>query len=222
PVYPANYRIPNQIVVGASDFTDWMWHQYGAASNVKSNFGVKSVDLAAPGELVYTTTARGDCTLCTTSTKPEDWYSFVNGTSASAAFVSGVAALVKSRHPEDNVFLLRRRILESVDKRDNLSYYVATSGRLDAASAITIDLVTSTPILSKVKYKAGAEKMILFGEGIVEGAYAVVGDKSYATRIKGEQVVATVPSAQLPPGTPVRIRILNPDGGTSAARILTR
>jgi subtilisin family serine protease len=222
PVYPANYRLPNQIVAGASDFTDWLWHQYGAPSNVRSSYGVRTVDLAAPGELVYTTAARGDCPLCSPSTTPEDWYSFVDGTSASAAFVSGVAALVKTRYPDDNLFLLRRRIIESVDERDSLRDYVATSGRLNAASALSVELTTSHPSLNKVKYKIGAEKMILFGEGIAEAAYVIVGNGSYATRVKGEQIIATVPATRLPIGTPVPIRILNPDGGVSPPRVFTR
>jgi subtilisin family serine protease len=51
PVYPANYRLPNMIVVAASDSTD------GLGSF--SNYGSDSVDLAAPGVNVLSSTPPG-------------------------------------------------------------------------------------------------------------------------------------------------------------------
>lgn len=225
PVYPASYKLPNQIVVAASDFNDEIWHLYGKPSAVKSAYGGETVHLAAPGSLVFTTSARGDCLLCTTSEDPDQWYRYTDGTSASAAFVSGVAALVKSHYPESNATLLRRRILESVDSRERLRGFVATGGRLNAEGALTIELTVSRPVITKLKYKIGAERLLVFGEGIESGAVVVIGKKAYRTKLKGENplpYLAGVPAAELPIGIPVHVTVRNPDGGTSPAYTITR
>ncbi|HJZ67802.1 MAG TPA: S8 family serine peptidase, partial [Blastocatellia bacterium] len=94
-IYPASYGLPNQIVVAASDNNDEIWHPLGDPYTIRSGFGPKSVDLAAPGVSVLTTEAHGNCFLCSQETDPSKWYTCADGTSISAAFVSGVAALVK-------------------------------------------------------------------------------------------------------------------------------
>ena len=75
PYYPADYDIPGLISVAA------------IAPNSSlakiSNFGKKSVDIAAPGEQIY-------------STLPGYSAGFMTGTSQATAFVSGVAALALS------------------------------------------------------------------------------------------------------------------------------
>ncbi len=49
PIYPANYRLPNMIVVAASNSNDGLWPT--------SNHSATKVDLAAPGSSVYSATS---------------------------------------------------------------------------------------------------------------------------------------------------------------------
>lgn len=113
--YPSNYNLPNVISVAALDRTDSM------ASF--SNFGVKTVHIAAPG---------GDIL----STWLNDAYRDASGTSMAAPHVSGVAALILAAEPNMSVAKLRERILGSVDKLPALEGKVATGGRLCAAQAL--------------------------------------------------------------------------------------
>ncbi|MDT4967431.1 MAG: hypothetical protein QOJ64_2168 [Acidobacteriota bacterium] len=78
PRYPASFELPNVLAVGASDRTEQLasW----------SNWNIKDVTLNAPGVNILTTKAGGD-------------YQLIDGTSASAAFVTGVAGLIKTLRP---------------------------------------------------------------------------------------------------------------------------
>jgi len=222
-IYPASYQMPNQIVVAASDYNDEMWHPPFSQFPLNSGFGPHTVDLAAPGVSVLSTRARGACPTCSTSDNPADWYSRADGTSVSAALVSGVAALVKSKYPDDNAVLLKRRILAGVDVLAALSPYVITGGRLNADGALKAVITFSHPELTSVKYKGGGEKLFLYGTGIVKGATAVVGRTGFPAKAKGsDKFLARVPKSALPSGTPVSIKLRNPDGGESQPITLTR
>ena len=78
PVYPAGFALPNVISVAAAG-------KNGELAPF-SNYG-DSVDVAAPGVDIF-------------STKPGNSYGYGNGTSYSAAFVTGIAALLKSSREE--------------------------------------------------------------------------------------------------------------------------
>jgi subtilisin family serine protease len=221
-IYPSAYQMPNQIVVAASDYNDEMWHQPFIPLPLTSGFGKHTVDLAAPGVGILSTAARGNCGLCSTSSDPADWYTRADGTSVAAALVSGVAALVKSKYPNDNAVLLKRRILAGVDVLDSLQPYVITGGRLNAAGALTAVITASQPVLTSIKYKAGSEKLFLFGRDIEKGATAVVGSTAYSTKPKAGKFLARVPKSTFPSGVGVQIKLRNPDGGESQAITFTR
>jgi subtilisin family serine protease len=224
-VYPGAYQLDNEIVTAASQYNDEIWHPPFEPTIVLSGYGKNSVHLAAPGMAVFTTSARGQCSACTQSTNPDDWYGSIDGTSAAAAYVSGVAALVKSRYPDEYVTVLKRRILESVDVRESLQRFVKTGGRLNAYGALTIEISITPPLLTQLKYKTNTGKLFLYGEGIQQGAYALVGTSRYKSKFKGgdqSRVVSTVPESAFPSGAPVQIRLLNPDGGLSQALSFSR
>ncbi len=115
PHYPSNYKLPNVISVAALDRKDQL------ASF--SNYGAKSVHIAAPGREIL-------------STWLNDGYEEHSGTSMATPFVAGVAALVLSVEPNLTVTQLRERLLDSVDKIDSLRGKVSTGGRLNAARAV--------------------------------------------------------------------------------------
>jgi subtilisin family serine protease len=66
----------------------------------------------------------------------------VKGTSISAAFVSGAAALLLARNPTLRSANLRAAILNNVDPLENLRNYVATGGRLNIAAALASEAAT--------------------------------------------------------------------------------
>lgn len=115
PRYPAGYNLGNVISVAATDRND--------ALAQFSNYGAKSVHLAAPGKDILTTALGND-------------YAEHSGTSLAAPVVAGVAALVLSVHPNLSVDQLRSLLLESVDKLPGLRGKVATGGRINAAKAV--------------------------------------------------------------------------------------
>jgi len=115
PYYPASYRALNVISVAATDQTD------GLASF--SNYGLTSVQIAAPGKDILTT-ALGD------------EYEQHSGTSMAAPIVTGVAALTLSAHPNLSVAQLRSLLLQSVDRLPGLRGKVSTAGRINAAKAV--------------------------------------------------------------------------------------
>jgi subtilisin family serine protease len=224
-IYPASYRLPNQIVVAASDFNDEIWRPVNDPYTVQTGFGPNSVDLAAPGVSVLTTEARGNCFLCTQETDPSKWYTCADGTSISAAFVSGVAGLVKSRYPDDSAIIMKRRIMAGVQVNDGLRDFVISGGRLSAIGALQAQVKIAPPTLQEISYKAKTEKFIVYGSGMQQGLTVVVANKGYPAKPRsddGTVFLARVPSSAVPSGTPVPVKLRNPDGGESKVIMLTR
>lgn len=92
PFYPASYEVPNIISVGSIDCRGEL------ASH--SNFGANSVDILAPGEGIY-------------STLPNNTYGFNSGTSMAAPQVSGAILLMKQQYPNDDIYTLKRKLLQN-------------------------------------------------------------------------------------------------------------
>jgi thermitase len=115
PHYPSNYDLPNVISVAALDNTD--------ALTSFSNFGVKTVHIAAPGKDILSTWLGND-------------YREASGTSMAAPQIAGVAALILASEPDLTVQELRARILRSVDKLPGLNGKVESGGRINAAKAL--------------------------------------------------------------------------------------
>ncbi len=115
PHYPSNYDLPNVISVAALDRSDELAGF--------SNFGVKTVHIAAPGKEILSTWLGDD-------------YREASGTSMATPYVSGVAALIVANEPGISMAQLRQRILGTADEIDSLKGKVATGGRVCAANAL--------------------------------------------------------------------------------------
>ena len=120
PFFPANSELGNVISVAAVDEFDQL--------APFSNYGVRTVDIAAPGVGIL-------------STVPGGQFRHDNGTSMAAPFVSGVAALIASIAPDATALEIRDAILKSVDLIPALNNRVATGGRLNAFNAVTRDTI---------------------------------------------------------------------------------
>jgi thermitase len=94
-----------------------------------SNFGAKTVDLAAPGVRIVSTRAPlGGAA----STGEVGLYT---GTSPAAAQVSGAAALLKTKHPEWTAKDIKARLMKTVDSLPGLK--CASGGRLNLSRALS-------------------------------------------------------------------------------------
>ncbi|HYG09699.1 MAG TPA: S8 family serine peptidase [Pyrinomonadaceae bacterium] len=118
PHYPSNYDLPNVLSVAALTRTD--------ALARFSNYGAKTVHIAAPGAEIM-------------STWPGNQYEEHSGTSMATPVVSGVAALILSVNPDLSMTDLRKRLLDTVDKLPALDGKVSSGGRVNAASAVRAD-----------------------------------------------------------------------------------
>ena len=90
-----------------------------------SNYGAESVDLAAPGVEIYSTTSDSDYS-----------YEEYQGTSMAAPHVAGVLSLMRGLKPDWTTLQIREQLLEAVDPLDSLEGLVATGGRLNAFNSI--------------------------------------------------------------------------------------
>ena len=121
-LYPQSFNLDNIIVVGASNINDerWISDQLEA-----SNYSSTIVDLFAPGVNIYTT-----------SKNSTQAYKYDTGTSMSAPFVTGVAALIWSVEPNLTATQVKNRIMQNVDPIPALSNLCVSGGRLNAQKAL--------------------------------------------------------------------------------------
>ncbi len=112
PIYPASYELPNVISVAASDSSDDM------ASF--SNYGVTSVDLAAPGVGIVSTYLAGET-------------SSLSGTSMACPHVAGALTLYAGIDPDVTPEEAKQLLLQSVDEVADLVGQVVSGGRLNVS-----------------------------------------------------------------------------------------
>jgi subtilisin family serine protease len=119
PHYPSGFDSPHIVSVAATDHND----RYSSFTN----WGATTVDLAAPGEFVWTTGIGNS-------------YGWANGTSLSAPHVTGAAALLFSAFPHLTALEVKARLLGSVDPIGhigaNAAFPTLTNGRLNVRNAL--------------------------------------------------------------------------------------
>lgn len=120
-LFPARYNEDNIISVGASDENGNIWRE-SLFNRIGSNYNDKDVDLLAPGVNIQTIGLNG--------------LEKNTGTSMSSAYVSGVAALIKSEYKDITPLEIKNIIIKSVNKNKSLKKKVLSSGILDANKAL--------------------------------------------------------------------------------------
>jgi thermitase len=115
PIYPASYADSNILAVAASTDEDTL------ASF--SNYGSTAVDVAAPGDEIFSTYLGGG-------------YKYLSGTSMAAPYAAGTAAMLRKQESDATYGELRKAIRQKVDKPPALAGKVAYDGRLNVQKAL--------------------------------------------------------------------------------------
>jgi subtilisin family serine protease len=115
PSYPASHPGTSVISVAATDRSNRL--------ATFSNYGATSVDLAAPGAAILSTT-------------PNNSYASYSGTSMATPHVTGTVALLAAANPQATAAQIRTAILSSTTPVAGLAGKVATGGLLNAAAAL--------------------------------------------------------------------------------------
>jgi subtilisin family serine protease len=123
--YPSSYDLDNIIAVAYSTRNDEL--------NQWSNYGITSVDIAAPGTHIL-------------STMPSNSYQFIGGTSMAAPHVAGLAALIKSHDFSLTYTEIKDRILSNGDPIASMTGKLLTGARINAYRAIDVQKVYSLTI----------------------------------------------------------------------------
>ena len=114
PTYPSAYNFANQLNIAATTFDDYMISF--------SNFGSRTVHLAAPGVNIYSTT-------------PGNRVEPMSGTSMSAPMTSGSAALIWSAFPKATANQVKQALMRSVDIIPGRQIEVMSRGRINVLKA---------------------------------------------------------------------------------------
>lgn len=121
PTYPASYDCENIISVANLTPTGTL--------NSSSNYGLKSVDIAAPGTCIYSTITNSN-------------YDYFTGTSMSAPMVSGGLAEIYSYHTDVSMLQASKILLKTAKPVAALNGKISTGGMLDVYGALALDLNT--------------------------------------------------------------------------------
>ena len=199
PHTPAIANVPNVIAVARSNQFD--------NRSLTSGFGPRTVHVAAPGNLIMSTT-------------PDNTYSFFSGTSMSTPHVTGVAGLILARHPTISTARLKAALIYSGDAF-NGSADVFTRRRLNAHKALVNSDETdntapsiSSPVLVGVNGRS-VNFQFSAGDDGLSGTPAVI-----AARFLGANGQSYTIGSFIPTGSAHNITVLAPFRHTSGTVIL--
>jgi subtilisin family serine protease len=119
PRYPSCYQIDNIVSVAATTRNDALWNL--------SNYGATNVDLAAPGDQLYSSFFIND----------SFYIGPLSGTSLSAPYVAGALALMLAKFPAENYQQIISRLLDATDSLPSLAGKCVTGGRLNLRNALS-------------------------------------------------------------------------------------
>jgi thermitase len=117
PTYPASHSSENLLIVASTNSTGGM--------SYFSNYGILSVDVAAPGSSIYSTT-------------PGNRYESMSGTSMASPTTAGLAAEILSHNPHLTPLQLKEVIMKSVTKSDRFKDKMISGGRIDLLKGLEL------------------------------------------------------------------------------------
>jgi subtilisin family serine protease len=123
PAYPAAYDSENIITVASTSA--------GGAMSSFSNYGLRTVDLGAPGDNIYSTWNPQQ-----QPTIRPFWYYSISGTSMAAPHVTGAIGLIYAVNPRLDWRAVKRIILETVTPNKDLQGKTVTGGELNVFEAV--------------------------------------------------------------------------------------
>ncbi|WP_418453280.1 S8 family peptidase [Candidatus Ventrimonas sp.] len=123
PDYPSSFDLDN--VISAANL------MFDGNLAESSNYGAKSVDIAAPGTYIVSTIA-------------DNGYGFMTGTSMSAPMVTGAAAMLYSYRTDLQLSDIRKVLLETARKLPTLNGKLSSNGMLDLYAALNYGRTTET------------------------------------------------------------------------------
>ncbi len=230
PLFPAAFDSPNLISVAAVD-------SRGRLAPF-SNYGKKRVHLAAPGQNILSTfplTPPQFARYSRQSGTPgpssatvgsdgeslvlENGYRFLDGTSMSTAFVSGVAAWISTIHQELSAYEMRRILMDSGRPLNQTIGYTSTGKIVDAASAIQQTLETRGPVRRMAgnnRYETAAILAANYYQPVVHTLIVATGETFADALAAGpaahllKSPVLLVSRDQIPPATRAELLRLKP------------
>ncbi len=166
PRYPACYDIDNIVSVA-----------YTTRSNtlgLVSNYGHTNVDIAAPGDQIYSTFNSSDSAYWPPAGLPIN----LAGTSYAAAYVSGAFALLRARYPDETHTQLIARLLRGADRVDALAGKCVTGGRLNLRNALSAPIrlvpLASDDSMFHLVVSADPMRPFVLQSGIAPGAWTPI------------------------------------------------
>jgi thermitase len=127
--YPSGYDLDNIISVAAT------YEKNGRLAGF-SNYGLKTVDIAAPGDTIYSSFNPMYQTLYCGSGGTSHFYCELSGTSMATPHVTGTVGLIYAVNPKLTYSQVRDIILSTAAPSKYLTGKVVTGGQLDAAAAV--------------------------------------------------------------------------------------
>ncbi len=137
PFYPASYTSTTILSVGGSDEND----------NRRFNYGAVTVDLAAPGQGIFSTTFGSNSS-----------YGSMSGTSMATPHAAGAAALLSAFNPNLSVASLKATLMNNVDLLPSFTGFNKSGGRLNVDKALrnqTVCTFSPTALTVNVTTKGG-------------------------------------------------------------------
>lgn len=175
PSFPASYAGANIISVAATKSRD--------ALASFSNYGAVSVDIAAPGDAIY-------------STVPGNSYTSLSGTSMATPHVAGACALLKAFRPELTGREIRDLILRTGDPLPALTGKVATGKRLNVRAAL--EEAADVVVGGEDKFVASGPQGGPFTPSVASYAISNFGDSPATVTVARTQPWLTLSATSVP------------------------